>query len=192
MGIAAILQRYQRIFMTHINQHALMSAVNLNDIEAVRIMLHRDTTTWNPDDVLCFACQKGRLEIVQLLIGVANPNAHDGRPLQMAVGNGHYEVVKFLLPHCDATVLRSEALQMSVLNADVVMFDMLYPHSDCATALGELEISIQEMPSDYKYDECQKLHARLIDIVNIQKQNAALRAAVEHSHARAPNLLRKI
>lgn len=178
--------------MTHINQHALMSAVNLNDVEAVRIMLHRDKTTWNTDDVLCFACQKGRLEIVKLLIGVANPNAYDGRPLQMAVGNGHYEVVKFLLPHCDATALRSEALQMSVLHADVVMFDMLYPHSDCATALVELELSTQEMPGAYSYDGCQQLHARLIDIVNVQKQNAALRAAVEHSHASAPNILRKI
>lgn len=172
--------------------NTLLSAVNSNDVDAVRNMLKHIQTTWSPDDVLCFACQKGCLEIVELLIGLANPNVHDGRPLQMAVGYGHYDVVEFLLPHCDATLLRSEALQMSVLNADEVMFDMLHPHSDCAVALVEIELSVQQAPNDYNYIGCRQLHARLIEIVNIQKQNQALRAAVEHSHASAPNVSRKI
>lgn len=164
----------------HTAQHILMKAVHENDLTTVRLHLSDVRTTWDPNEILCYACQKGRLEIVQELLTVADPNCDLGRPLQQAVGGGHLDVVKCLLPHCDATLMNSEALQLCVLNGEEEMFEALHPYSDCGAALNEVNTSLSLFDHD---SHCLSLRDRLTEIVARQKQQATLAKAVAEHEA---------
>lgn len=156
----------------HTDQHTIMAAVNSNNIETVQQFLPQAGITWNADDVFAFACQKGRIDIIKLLLGVSDPNADHGKALQHAVGGRHYDVVKLILPHCDATLLRSEALQLSVIGGEKEIFELLHPYSDCDVALMEVNASIQLLCIDN--EKCLQLRDRLTEIVQSQQQKQCL------------------
>jgi len=168
----------------HIHQHVLMDAVHSNNLDIIERHLPDANKTWHPEEVLCYACQKGRLSIVQVLLNVSDPNYDLGRPLQQAVAGGDHEVVKCLLKHCDATLLRSEALQLCVLNGESTLFDMVYPHSDCSVALSEVNNSIQAFRIDDS--KCLALRNRLTEIVAQQRQHKTLSGATKNNGLAAP------
>ncbi len=161
----------------HTEAHTMMTAVHSNRIDVVKQHLPNVHSTWEPNEVFCYACQKGRLEIVQLLLPFSDTNTKDGQPLRLATGQGHYEVVKYILPHCDATLMRSDALQLSVVSGEPELFELLYPYSDCAAALEELNDSIQSL--EIYGEECLTLRDRLAEIVASQKQNTVLTSVVQ-------------
>lgn len=172
----------------HIHQHVLMNAVHHDSLDIVERYLPQVHKTWCPEEILCYACQKGRLPIVQVLLKVSDPNYDLGRPLQQAIGGGNPEVVKCLLPHCNATLLRSEALQMCVLNGEATLFELVYPHSDCAVALSEINRSIQSLRIDSS--DCLELRDRLTEIVAQQRQHKILNDATQKTGL--PSAPRKI
>lgn len=172
------------------NQHKLLTAVYSNDIQTVREFLPQAGITWHTENVFCFACQKGRLEIVELLLPVSDPNVHDGRPLQQAVGGGSVDVVRFLLPHCDAKLMRSEALQMAILEGDQRMFDLLTPHSKCNVALKEVTKSIRLL--EVSNPNVLQLHNQLKEIVGAQRQQKTLNDTLKSNPVKDIGLGRKI
>lgn len=160
----------------HIHQHEMMTAVHQKNITAVQQHLDTINVTWEPNEIFCYACQKGQIDIVRLLLPFSDTNMDHGQPLRLATGQGHYDIVQYILPHCDATLMRSDALQLSVLSGEAQIFELLYPHSDCVVALQDLNESGEFL--EIHGAECLALRDRLAEIVAVQLQKECLLDAV--------------
>lgn len=88
------------------DREALWNAARTGDLEQVRQLLEAgvpvDAATPYGSTALCFACDRGHLEVVQLLLEKgANPEVSDNfyhaTPLSWAVSSSHYPVVTALL-----------------------------------------------------------------------------------------------
>ncbi len=86
-----------------IDAHALASAVERNDVDAVKALIKAGVDLrplcWYDTPVLVTAAAKGCFEIVQLLVAArANVNTgYDRLPLHSAAENGHLNIVRYLL-----------------------------------------------------------------------------------------------
>lgn len=86
------------------------------------------------NEALYRASSRGHVDIVTLLLPVADPLDQFSRCLLRATVNGHMDCVQLLLPHSDPQANDSRVLAEAFLYEQWDLFELLYPHCNATVA----------------------------------------------------------
>ena len=117
----------------------LMSAVDNNDVAAVRQLVSVADCRRGGSNALRKAVQKGNLEIIELLLPYSNPSHFHCEAVGLAVKAGRMDILPRLLSSIGPEVVQDRALEIAVAANNDEAFDLLVGSTDqCAKTQDQL------------------------------------------------------